>query len=83
MQSNAQPATGHTWHHGNQDLYDYVDLGGQVIVERLGLKGFTSGMPGFGEVLSEDEIWTILAFIKSTWPARLQEVQASRTRVHD
>jgi mono/diheme cytochrome c family protein len=27
-------------------------------------------MPGFGGVLSDEEIWAVLAHIKSTWPPR-------------
>ena len=40
---------------------------------------FTSGMPGFGEVLSDGDIAAILAFIKSQWPARIQAIQAERS----
>ena len=40
---------------------------------------FDSGMPGFGEVLSDSEIQSILSFIKSTWPERERRVQAERT----
>lgn len=75
--------TGHTWHHSNADLFDYTKLGGQKIVARLGLKTFNSGMPGFGETLSDEDIWTILAYIRSTWPEREQEIQAGRNRPHD
>jgi len=75
--------TGHTWHHSNKDLFEYTQLGGQAIAERLGLKSFASGMPGFGETLSDEEIWEILAFIQSRWPARQQELQHSRNAPHD
>ncbi len=40
---------------------------------------FDSGMPGFADQLSDQEIWDILGYIKSTWPQRIQEVQAVRT----
>ena len=40
---------------------------------------FDSGMPGFGDQLSDQEIWNILGYIKSTWPERIQEMQAVRT----
>ena len=35
---------------------------------------------GFGEVLSDQEIWDILAFIKSTWPDRVRQMQQTKTR---
>lgn len=74
--------TGHTWHHSNADLFDYTKRGGQAIVEELGLKTFTSGMPGFADSLTDDEIWQVLAFIASTWPEREAAAQARRNPQH-
>ncbi|MFU8883708.1 MAG: c-type cytochrome [Rhodobacterales bacterium] len=70
--------TGHTWHHGNGMLFDYVRRGGQAVLDDLGVS-FTSGMPGFGDILSGEDIEAILAFIRSTWPDNIQEIQAART----
>ncbi len=70
--------TGHTWHHGDMMLFTYTRLGGRETLARQGIE-FESGMPGFGDALSERDIWNILAFIKSTWPDRIREVQAVRT----
>lgn len=63
--------TGHTWHHDNALLFQYSKLGGQEALAQLGVTGFKSGMPGFSETLSDDEIWDILAFIRSTWSNRI------------
>lgn len=71
-------ATGHTWHHSDALLFEYTALGGQEVMSRKGI-AFDSGMPGFADVLSQDQIWDILAFIKSTWPEREREVQAAQT----
>lgn len=71
-------ATGHTWHHGDQLLFDYTKLGGNAVMAAQGLD-FDSGMPGFDETLSDAQIWNILAYIQSTWPERIREMQASRT----
>lgn len=70
--------TGHTWHHPDRVLFQYTKLGGR---EALALQGveFDSGMPAFGDVLTDREIWTILAYIQSTWPERAGAVQAERT----
>lgn len=38
----------------------------------------TSGMPAFGEILTDGDIAAILAFIKSTWPDRIRAIQAER-----
>lgn len=70
--------TGHTWHHGDGMLFEYTKHGGQAYLDDLGVT-FDSGMPAFGDVLSDEEIKAILAFIRSTWPARIQQIQAART----
>ena len=76
-------ATGHTWHHSNAQLFDYTRLGGQGVIDSLGIRNFTSGMPAFGDVLTEDEIWDVLAYIRSTWPARERAFQAERNPPHE
>ena len=73
-------ATGHTWHHGDRLLFDYTKLGGEGALAALGITDFESGMPGFAEVLSDDEIRDILAFIKGTWPEPLRQHQEDMTR---
>lgn len=70
--------TGHTWHHGDNLLFDYTKLGGQAAMAAQGLE-FDSGMPRFGDTLTDNQIWNIIAYIKSTWPDRVQEMQQSRT----
>ena len=44
---------------------------------------FDSGMPGFSDQLTDPEIYNVLAYIKSTWPERIQEVQAERSRAEE
>ncbi len=75
-------ATGHTWHHDDELLFEYTKLGGVAALEVRGVAEFNSGMPGFGETLTDDEIWDILAYIRSTWPTREREAQASRSPPH-
>ncbi|MCB1335883.1 MAG: cytochrome c [Roseivivax sp.] len=72
-------ATGHTWHHGDALLFDYVKNGGQVALRRRGVD-YDSGMPGFGDALSDAQIEDILAFIRSTWTDEIRAFQAQRTR---
>ena len=75
-------ATGHTWHHDNELLFEYTKLGGKGALAARGITDFNSGMPAFDGVISDEDIWDILAFIKSTWPEREQDAQASRTTQH-
>jgi len=70
--------TGHTWHHPDSVLFEYTKLGGKKTLAKQGVD-FQSGMPGFGDELTDAQIWNILAFIKSTWPDRQREVQAARS----
>ena len=74
--------TGHTWHHDDAMLIDYITRGGQAVLDDMGVS-FTSGMPGFGAELEDSEIEAILDYIKSTWPAHIRDAQAQRSNVAD
>ena len=67
--------TGHTWHHPDRQLFDYTKLGGAAVVPAP----FKSAMPGFGDSLSDEEIWAVLAFIKSRWSPRSRDIQEQRS----
>lgn len=75
-------ATGHTWHHDNRLLFEYTKLGGAKALAARGVTGFDSGMPGFSGVISDEEIWDILAYIQSTWPKRIQDIQRGQNPPH-
>lgn len=70
-------ASGHTWHHDDAMLTDYIRRGGQAVLDDMGVP-MTSGMPAFGGTLTDGDIAAILAFIKSTWPDRIRAIQAER-----
>ena len=42
--------------------------------------GFKSNMPGFEETLSDDQIWAVLAYIKSKWPEQIRRRHALRNK---
>ena len=63
--------SGHTCHHPDRVLFDYTKQGGGPTAP----PGFTSAMPGFAQTLGDGEIWAVLAFIKSRWPAPVRERQ--------
>ena len=71
--------SGHTWHHGDGILFSYTKLGGKALMAEKGVD-FDSGMPGFGDRLSDQQIRNILAYIRSTWPERIRQVQAGRSK---
>ena len=71
--------TGHTWHHGDGLLFEITKIGGKAALANRGILDFKSGMPAFEESLSDQEIWNVLSYIRSTWPERVQEMQSGRT----
>jgi mono/diheme cytochrome c family protein len=75
MPAPPHDATGHTWHHSDDDLFTIVKFGMSALVP-----GIESDMPGFQGVLSDDEIRAVLAFIKSTWPPNERTYQALQSR---
>lgn len=69
--------SGHTWHHPDQVLFGIIRNG---LVPPYAPKGYASDMPAFGDQLSDDQIWALLAFIKSHWSAKIQAWQEDKTR---
>ena len=69
-------ASGHTWHHTDRVLFDIVKRGPAAIVGA----GYESDMPGYEGVLTDDEITSIVDYIKSTWPDKERAFQSERTR---
>lgn len=70
--------TGHTWHHDTKMLFDYTKFGGKATLAAVGVTDFNSQMPAFESILSDEEIWEILSFIRSTWPKEIQDAHATR-----
>jgi mono/diheme cytochrome c family protein len=56
-------ATGHTWHHPDEELFVITKKGPSALVP-----GYVSDMPAFEDSLSDPQIRDVLAFIKSQWP---------------
>jgi mono/diheme cytochrome c family protein len=43
-------------------------------------RNYQSDMPAFGGMLSDAEIWDVLAYIKHAWPEEIRSAQAEVTR---
>lgn len=76
MPAPPHDATGHTWHHPDTFLFQITKYGGQSVAP----PGYVSGMPAFGNQLTDRQIWDILAYIKSTWPPEIREAQEAINR---
>ena len=72
-------ASGHTWHHPDQVLFDLTKFG---VAKAAHLKDYDSAMPAFEGVLSDAEIVAVLSFIKAQWPANIRAQQDEVTRRH-
>ncbi|WP_150525960.1 c-type cytochrome [Roseibium sediminis] len=68
--------TGHTWHHPDELLFKITKFGSKTA---LGLDDPQLSMPAFKDVLTDDEIASILSFIKSTWSEEIRAQQRART----
>ncbi len=69
-------ASGHTWHHPDDLLFTIVKEGGAAPLR----PGEQRGMPAFGPVLSDADIWAVLSYIKSAWPTEIQQHQTTISR---
>ncbi len=68
--------TGHTWHHADALLFSIIKDG---LVPPIVPEGFETDMPAFGDKFDDKEIWSVLAFIKSTWSEEVQSYQKLMT----
>lgn len=70
--------SGHTWHHPDEVLFAITKNGP---VPPYAPKDYESDMPAFGGKLSDDQIWAVLAYIKSHWRSReVLDVRKEMTR---
>lgn len=65
--------TGHTWHHSDAQIFRLTKDG---LVPPLAPPGYESDMPAFGAVLMDEQIWAVLAFLKSRWPSPIRDRQS-------
>jgi len=71
--------SGHTWHHTDEVLFGITKNG--LVPGKYAPPGYESDMPAFGGKLSDDEIWAVLAFIKSHWKTKeLLDARAEMVR---
>lgn len=63
-------ASGHTWHHTDQVLFDITKKGPAAYSG-----GYQTDMPAFANKLTDEDIAAVLAFIKSSWPIDIRRRQ--------
>lgn len=73
MPAPPHDASGHTWHHPDAVLFGITKHG--LIPGKYAPPSYQSDMPAFGGTLSDEEIWAVLAYIKSSWPQEMRKAQ--------
>jgi mono/diheme cytochrome c family protein len=69
--------SGHTWHHADDVLFGITKFG---LTPPYAPSGYASYMPAFRDTLSDQQVFDVLAYIKSRWSPRAQRAQAQFTR---
>lgn len=67
--------TGHTWHHPDKQLFKITKSGFAEFAP-----GYESDMPTYESVLTDEEIWAALSYIKSTWSTEIRQRQDRRSQ---
>ena len=67
--------TGHTWHHSDRQLFRIIKEGLASIVP-----GYETDMPAFGDTMTDEEIRSVLDYIKGTWPERQTDYQRAKSQ---
>ncbi len=58
-------AEGHSWHHADDLLFEITKYGPAVVIDD---PSYQSNMPAFEKILSDEDIISVLSYIKNTWP---------------
>jgi len=61
--------TGHTWHHPDGQLFEVTKYG----TAQFAPPGYQTDMRGYEDILTDQDIMTVLAFIKASWPEKVQD----------
>lgn len=69
--------SGHTWHHPDAVLFGITRDG--LVPGKYAPPKYESDMPAFGQSLSDEQIWAVLAYIKSSWPPEIRKAHREVT----
>jgi mono/diheme cytochrome c family protein len=69
--------SGHTWHHPPDVLFAITKQG---LVPPYAPADYATDMPAFGARLSDEEIWSVLAYIRSRWSDKIRAANAELER---
>jgi S-disulfanyl-L-cysteine oxidoreductase SoxD len=81
MPAPPHDASGHTWHHPDGVLFGITKHG--LVPGKYAPPRYQSDMPAFGSALTDEDIWAVLAYIKSSWPQDIRKAQREITLKSD
>lgn len=81
MPAPPHDASGHTWHHPDAVLFGITKHG--LVPGKYAPPGYLGDMPAFGGTLSDEDIWAVLAYVKSSWPQDIRKAQREITLKSD
>lgn len=67
-----QDATGHSWQHSDAEIFHDI----KYSVTDEAPPGYVTDMPAFIDVLTDGDIFAVIAFIKRSWPLGVRASQA-------
>jgi mono/diheme cytochrome c family protein len=77
-------ARGHTWHHSDCQLRDTIRNGsgpmGEMMRRMMAVPSDAPTMPAFRDRLSDEEVESVIVFIKTMWTEEQWRFQAQITR---
>lgn len=65
-------ASGHTWHHADDLLFEITKYGAGVVIDD---PGYRTVMPIYETILSDEDIVAVLSYIKNSWPEEQRQWQ--------
>lgn len=78
MPAPPHDASGHTWHHPDDVLFGIIKHG--LVPGKYAPPSYQSDMPAFGNIMSDEDIWAVLAYIKLSWPEEIRSGQREMTQ---
>jgi mono/diheme cytochrome c family protein len=63
-------ASGHTWHHDDETLFQITKLG---VAKVIGDATYKTAMPVYADILSDAQIIAVLSWIKAQWPPEVRQ----------
>ncbi len=69
--------SGNTWHHPDEVLFGITKHG---LVPPYAPAGYESDMPAYAGRLADEEIWAVLAYIKSHWSKQAMQAREEMLR---